>query len=463
MADARLVAIALVGLTLVPTGATADDAEAVAPIMREALALEPSMPRRAHVSVAIRSELSESARDAEGLTQIIEDELVRGLSERGHFVTTLRDAPAETVAVGSLAARRGAARTLVVKLRQRTRLLEAEVTLVTSEATGLAALVSPDVVTGTPRVARLPIGAALIRFFEAPARLEADNVVARSMPLPGHGYLALGAADLDGDGQVDLALIAEDRVDIVRLSRGRTGGLGVRMLGSAPLDGLRSSPAPSRRPVATATRIGDQLIVTTSAHASPFEVRHDTGAFVAAPLSEAPCPEASFVLPDACAERAAGRDYFRAELLGRDGEAAPPTAPAIFYARAARTFRQADGSLRRAEVVATARGRLSARIGAARGALRDVGSALAMADVDADGAPELLTSASAEGSRDRLSVTRLVDTGTIARVWTSAELEGRVFVAAAADLDDDGAEELLAIEEPETPGPGVRARLWVVK
>ena len=59
--------------------------------------------------------------------------------------------------------------------------------------------------------------------------------------------------------------------------------------------------------------------------------------------------------------------------------------------RAAQAIRRPDGTNRRVEVVATVRGRLSARTGEGRGALSGVGSALGMADVDADGFPELLT------------------------------------------------------------------------
>jgi hypothetical protein len=76
---------------------------------------------------------------------------------------------------------------------------------------------------------------------------------------------------------------------------------------------------------------------------------------------------------------------------------------------------------------------------------------------------ELLVSSGAPiGESDRLSVLRVRADGGVIALWSGEPTAGPVLVAGAADLDRDGRDELLAIEEPAAPGDA-RARMWVVE
>jgi hypothetical protein len=86
-----------------------------------------------------------------------------------------------------------------------------------------------------------------------------------------------------------------------------------------------------------------------------------------------------------------------------------------------------------------------------------------MADADVDGRVEMLVaSPNAVGEGDRLELLRVRESGAIVSVWSSTPLAGSVLLAAAADVDGDGLEELMAVEEP-APGEDGEAHLWIVR
>jgi len=290
-----------------------------------------------------------------------------------------------------------------------------------------------------------------------------EDVVARRLVVPGRGYVALGALDVNGDGADELVLARPDWVDVLRVAT-RDGRLRGELLGSAEVPELPARPSRVRRPVGTAVRRGDAVVVRTSEHARPFEVRVSTGDATEVLVRgvDGPCAE-GFPSSDACAVLVDGRDYFHSDLRPMGEGGAPPPAPAGFYTRVSRRLRQADGTLVPVEAVVTPRGRMGGRVGASRGGAVGYGAALALPDLEQDGTAELLASgADRPGETDRLHLLRARADGTLIAVWSSEEIEGWVMVAGAADLDGDGREELVAIAEPP---PGVRrpARLWVVR
>jgi len=115
------------------------------------------------------------------------------------------------------------------------------------------------------------------------------------------------------------------------------------------------------------------------------------------------------------------------------------------------------------EAVVTPAGRLAVRVGARPGGAVAYGTALALADLEDDGIAELLASGPGlSGEGDRLALLRVRESAQVLAVWQSDVLAGDIWIAASADLDDDGLEELLAVEEPAR-GSTEPARLWIVQ
>ena len=168
------------------------------------------------------------------------------------------------------------------------------------------------------------------------------------------------------------------------------------------------------------------------------------------------------MLDDACAHLVQGRDYFSPELIARVGHATPPAADASFYVRHRRQVVRTDGHREWVEALITPGGRLVVRTGDRLNGLANVGAALGFADVDMDGEVELITSAAhGPGDQlpgDQLRVMRITADGGLRSVWSSERVEGSVMVAGSGDLDGDGIEELLAIEERTD-----ESHLWVVQ
>jgi hypothetical protein len=130
-----------------------------------------------------------------------------------------------------------------------------------------------------------------------------------------------------------------------------------------------------------------------------------------------------------------------------------------FYARRLSTLWQPDGHALAFQALVTPRGSLVGLVGSGRAAVGGQGAALAAADVDADGALDVLTSDyTREGQGDRLRWFRLSSDGRLALVWEGAPTTGAIEHAAAGDLLGTGRPLFLAFEAQ----PGRGSRLWVV-
>jgi len=380
-------------------------------------------------------------------------------------VAVVEGASREPAELGAGSATRRSDRLLLhVLVSMQTRMVVADLTVLRATADGPTAVRPPRANVLRRASVRHPLDAELAGFLGAPPTVRRERIRARRAALPGASYLAVAATDLDHDGTVELLLLSRDRVDALRVSRTRRGALRVASLASASLASLTRAPARPRRAIGTIAASADGSVGRTSDHATPFAVRFDGSALSVEARAEA-CPEGAYPLDgDAtCASPVLGRDYFHAELVAAPhvpSAPAPHPAPAGFYARAARSLAQRDGPPLDAEAIVTPRGRLVLSLGERRGALPDVGAALAIADLDADGTLEILTSApSAVGEGDQLTLRSW--RRALGTVYRSPPLGGSVLVAASADLDGDGAEELLAIEEPADAN--AMATLWVIE
>ena len=310
---------------------------------------------------------------------------------------------------------------------------------------------------------------SLCRFVGFPPRVSEDTVVARAARMPSSGYLALSVHDLDGDGRSEIVAITQNGAEVLRLGASRVG-LRLEAVGTVawPTDVGRAA-APPPRSLATVRVVDGAVVARLADLAAPIRIAMEGGRWVAT-RTGGPCPDESFPIALGCGRLVDGRDFFD-DVVTREGE--PHQAPAHFYSYAAGQFETAAADAVGVEVAVTPGGRISARVsqtpqGATATPARAVGAsgygtALAMSDLDLDGAPELLvSSASAEGAGDQLSMLRALPRGVVHVVWRSEPIAGPIWTAAAGDVDGDGLDELIAIEEPLDPRTR-SATLWIVR
>lgn len=309
---------------------------------------------------------------------------------------------------------------------------------------------------------RSRVDAELRAYLGGLERVSEQTIVARVADLPGRGYLAMAAADLDGDGRTELALIGADAVSIVRLGASRVGVRLVQVARAHFGPEVPAAPFPTRRALATAVARDRAVVARVAGRAAPLTVSLE-GARASVSRASGPCPDGAFPIDAGCAELSPGRDFFDDDITRpTPAGPAPHQTPGTFYVHASRTLRTREGQVVSYEAIVTPHGRLAVRAGERSVGAVGYGTALAMADLDDDGAAELLTSgAQAAGAGDQLTLLRVLPRGALHVVWRSEPLAGPVWIAGHGDLDGDGLEELLAIEEPLDPR-GV-ARLWIVR
>lgn len=301
-----------------------------------------------------------------------------------------------------------------------------------------------------------PVRAGDVRDFLADltARLEAAAAARRpTPPVPvavrfrdrrlasldvGAPLLALAGAPLDDSPGAELIVLTAREVLIVKPLASAP------VLARAPLGGEPAAPRP-RAPMGTlaleATPAGLAIVARSSDQADGVVLVLEGGALVARERRP------GFPLCGGVAELVPGKARFAGDRMRWPG--APPLAvPAEFAAAACFTgLRDPLGYPRLASGVLDDAGRLALSCrgpdgpcpGPASGEALAAGTAFAVIDLDRDGAPELArTRASGPGDLDEVVV---LDAGG---ERTRRRFHGGVVGLVAADLDGDGADELVA-------------------
>lgn len=248
----------------------------------------------------------------------------------------------------------------------------------------------------------------------------------------GAPVVAVAAADLDRDGKAELYLVTSREVFAIAIA-GR-----LHKLGHVAFSGEPAVPAP-RDPVGTAVVEGGAVIAAASGWAKDLRVEWNGKALTASH------GQGGFSV---CGDRlslAAGRNHF----AGAGGGAA------VFGARCRGDLTDAAGAPLRIRAELSIAGVLDVAVercapdgnacrAAATYQYKDVGVAFEIADVDRDGAPELIaSSASAPGDADAVRVIPLG--GSTTRPVFKKSFNGGVAGVVVADGDGDGVPEVVAV------------------
>jgi hypothetical protein len=284
----------------------------------------------------------------------------------------------------------------------------------------------------------------------------------------GAPVLALAAADTDGDGVDELYALTPD--EVVALERpGPKKTLAVRQRVALPGD----APVPRpREPVGTLVALdadGDgraELHARTSAHAAGLRL---VASGPGGALAPGGAPPAAWTLCAgargdggvtlALAELARGVAFFAGASFTvdpADGVGAPAAPSSLVAAACGDAPGPRDAPW---FALVDAEGAITLLGGAPTGKTTGAGAALALADVDGDQRPELVTTAyRAPGDGDVLVVWRVGDGGALTELGRGESLAGGIAAVTAGDLDGDGVAEPVAAAR--LPG-STRTDLWV--
>ncbi len=337
---------------------------------------------------------------------------------------------------------------------------------------------------------------------DAPRRVRAQSsaqVRARSLRFRAAALLGMTGADLNGDGRDELVIARAAHVSVYSLSETQ-GRLRIRRLARARWPSRRLRVPAARRAAVEFFWQGERLVAQ----------RSDLDAQVALELRgeellltdfASECP-GGVRFPDGCAAWVAGRDYFAADLqpfaagaadtdaadthtdtalaepsrdegaesdeprddeqdeADSEADSEPSALRHRFYVRRYLDVRQPDQSRLTYVALITPHGSLMVRAGEARAGARSQGAALSIADVDADGVLDILTSDYVRvGQADKLRWFRMTPSGRLSVFWESPELSGSVLVSAAGNFLGNGRLAFLAFEARERAA----SRLWVVQ
>jgi len=334
----------------------------------------------------------------------------------------------------------------------------------TAGDTGLAASSgATDGVAGTPPVIRPQPRAR--RLFFKPQKSTLDL---------GAPVLALASGDVDGDGVVELVALTSREVVVLTLAKD-AATVETRLALPGDLAAVRP-----RDPVGTlvvADVLGNDAVPEILAHASDraegviVGLQHGT-LVVRKTFGEYPL----FVARDgagaaklATASLGEGVNDFPRESLAVSPawkEWTPSGVPPRFLTAEATSFLAADGTVHHLAGIVDGDGELVLHALPPADAepwarLADAGSAFEITDLDADGSPEVITSAyRPPGDGDELIVHTIDEDGTTRVLHRAGALRGGIAAIASGDFDGDGAVDVAALVRLSGATAG---DLWVLR
>lgn len=248
--------------------------------------------------------------------------------------------------------------------------------------------------------------------------------------------VAVACGDHDGDGKGEIAVLLPGAV-LLLSPEGRA---------LARFDLGPPSPAvqPSREPFGAIAVLDDEaaargVLYVSSRHAEAQVLRLERGEL----RKTGALPDRSFSVESLSLELAPGLNFFSAQArLSGKPLSLPAPAQSVSFRRGVRLLQLAGGGVavsRTGQVPAPATG---------------AGAAAALADLNADGTPEvLITSAEPFPAADLASVLSLAEVeaaqakrtslGSVAPLWRGPLSRGRALTAAGCDLDADGRDEVV--------------------
>jgi hypothetical protein len=271
---------------------------------------------------------------------------------------------------------------------------------------------------------------AEIRAFRVPRDSRRVVLSQQSWPFGQRQLLALHGGDLDGDRRCELVVLHRDGVAVLR-----PGSRPMRVVASH-LFGKPLAAVTPRRAFGTLVVVqdkggkGSRIAARSSDHGRGVELTFDgkrlklSRQFAGYPLTRVGQPGARLVVG---APRA-GMDWFARSTLGQAGEGA--------------ALPVEEGRRRWLLGLVDVEGQLQlyggAKLATRVAQLARVGLAFDIADLDDDGALEVVTSSASEPDEaDRITIWRHQG-GGLKQVWRSAKLAGRIEALAHGDLDGDG-------------------------